>query len=61
MNHGSFAVIDNDRKLPKVKGRKTQSFDLWNFPDGGGHYFSNFPPFHVSQSLTSLHSTTYER
>jgi hypothetical protein len=48
MNHATFAVIDNDRNLPTVSGRRNQNFSLWNFGEGGGLYFSSFPPFHVS-------------
>ncbi len=51
MNHATFAVIDNDRNLPTVSGRRNQNFSLWNFGEGGGLYFSSFPPFHVSIPL----------
>lgn len=54
MNHGTFAVADNDRNLPTVKGRKNQNYALWNFPGSGGRYFSSFPPFHVSSKLTHI-------
>ena len=48
MNHATFAVIDNDRNLPTVSGRRNQNFSLWDFGEGGGSSFSSFPPFHVS-------------
>ena len=50
MNHATWAVADNDRNLPTVKGRKTQSYALWNFEGSGGRYYAAFPPFHVSVS-----------
>ncbi|KAI4241070.1 MAG: hypothetical protein L6R42_011382 [Xanthoria sp. 1 TBL-2021] len=54
MNHATYAVIDNDRNLDKVPGRRNQNFSLWNFGDEGGFSFSSFPPFHVcSSSLSS--------
>lgn len=46
MNHGTFAAVDNDRSLPQVPGRKIQSFASWDF-NGGGKFYSPFPPFHV--------------
>ncbi|KAI9879042.1 MAG: hypothetical protein M1830_009784 [Pleopsidium flavum] len=62
MNHGTFAVADNDRNLPIVKGRKNQNYALWNFPGSGGRYFSSFPPFHlggfVSLIVIPIYSTT---
>jgi len=51
MNHATFAVIDNDRNLPTVSGRRNQNFSLWNFGESGGFSFSSFPPFHVSVLL----------
>lgn len=48
MNHRTFGVIDNDRNLPTVEGRRIKSFALFNFADGSGRFFSSFPPFHVS-------------
>ena len=50
MNHAAIAVADNDRNLPTVKGRKSQSYALWNFEGSGGRYYAAFPPFHVSVS-----------
>ncbi|KAI4254857.1 MAG: hypothetical protein L6R42_007015 [Xanthoria sp. 1 TBL-2021] len=47
MNHATYAVIDNDRNLDKVPGRRNQNFSLWNFGDEGGFSFSSFPPFHL--------------
>ena len=47
MNHGTFAVADNDRNLLTVEGRKNQNYALWNFSGSGGRYCSTFPPFHV--------------
>lgn len=47
MTHGTFAVIDNDRNLPTVDGRKNQDFALFDFAGSHGRYFSSFPPFHL--------------
>ena len=47
-HHATWAVADNDRNLPQIEGRKTQSYALWNFDGEGGRYFAAFPPFHVS-------------
>ncbi|KAI4249038.1 MAG: hypothetical protein LQ352_005745 [Teloschistes flavicans] len=47
MNHATYAVVDNDRNLDTVQGRKNQNFSLWNFGKDGGFSFSSFPPFHL--------------
>ena len=47
MNHATWAVLDNDRNLPTVEGRRNQSCALWNFEGNGGRYYAAFPPFHV--------------
>lgn len=47
MNHGTFAVADNDRNLPPVPGRRNQNYSLWEFHGTAGRYYSSFPPFHV--------------
>ncbi|KAI4234458.1 MAG: hypothetical protein LQ349_003784 [Xanthoria aureola] len=47
MNHATYAVVDNDRNLATVPGRRNQNFSLWNFGDDGGFSFSSFPPFHL--------------
>ena len=47
-NHATWAILDNDRNLPTVNGRKNQNFALFNFSRDGGLYYSSFPPFHVS-------------
>lgn len=54
MTHGTFAVIDNDRNLPTVDGRKNQDFALFDFAGSHGRYFSSFPPFHVSFCFHTL-------
>lgn len=60
MNHATYAVIDNDRNLAKVPGRRNQNFSLWNFGDEGGFSFSSFPPFHVcSSSLRAVAQRQY--
>ncbi|KAF1949507.1 putative NRPS-like enzyme [Byssothecium circinans] len=47
MNHGTFAVGDNDRNLPTVPGRVNQNWSLWDFPQKA-HFFSPFPAFHLA-------------
>ena len=47
-NHATWAVVDNDRNLRTIKGRRNQNYALFNFPGDGGRYFAAFPPFHVS-------------
>lgn len=47
MHHATFAVVDNDRNLPTVPGRRNLNFSLWNFGEDGGFSFSSFPPFHL--------------
>lgn len=47
MHHATFAVVDNDRNLPTVPGRRNLNFSLWNFGEDGGLSFSSFPPFHL--------------
>ncbi|KAF2683122.1 acetyl-CoA synthetase-like protein [Lentithecium fluviatile CBS 122367] len=47
MNHGTFAVGDNDRNLPTVPGRVNQNWSLWVFPQKE-YFFSPFPAFHLA-------------
>ena len=47
MTHGTFATMDNDRNLVVREGRKRLDFTVWDF-NGGGRYYTAFPPFHVS-------------
>ncbi|KAL8833479.1 MAG: hypothetical protein Q9170_004253 [Blastenia crenularia] len=47
LHHATVAVVDNDRNLPTVLGRRNLNFSLWNFGDAGGFSFSSFPPFHL--------------
>ena len=55
MTHGTFATMDNDRRLANIDGRKKQDFSIWDFASSSKFYFS-FPPFHVSKSphVTSI-------
>jgi acyl-coenzyme A synthetase/AMP-(fatty) acid ligase len=46
MTHGTFAVTDNDRNMPVPEGRKPQNAAQFNF-EGGGRFYSCFPPYHV--------------
>lgn len=53
MNHATYAVLDNDRNLATIPGRRNQNFALWNFGGEGGFSFTSFPPFHVSNLSAS--------
>lgn len=55
MNHGTFSVVDNDRNMPTVNGRKNQNLALFNFAGSHGRFFSSFPPFHVSSYSTLVY------
>ena len=35
MTHGTFAVLDNERNLRPVDGRKNRDYSIWDFPGGG--------------------------
>lgn len=48
MRHGSFAVMDNDRKFPKVPGRKNHDLTVWDFDGAVGRIYEPFPPFHLA-------------
>ena len=47
MTHGTFAVLDNERNLPRVHGRKNRDFSIWDFA-GGGRFYTVFPYFHLA-------------
>ncbi|KAK4939716.1 hypothetical protein LTR28_009304, partial [Elasticomyces elasticus] len=44
-------VWDAHRYIPKTQGRKNQDYSLWDF-EGGGRYYSSFPPFHLAGFVT---------
>ncbi|KAI8625972.1 acetyl-CoA synthetase-like protein [Xylariaceae sp. FL1651] len=46
MTHGSFAVMDNDKNLPEIPGRKRRDWSMWNF-EGEARVYSIFPFFHL--------------
>lgn len=48
MTHGSMAVWDGHRNIPKIPGRRNQDYALFDFGEGGGRFYSSYPPFHVS-------------
>ncbi len=50
ITNGVYCVEDNLRLLPKVKGRKNQDYSIFDF-DGGGRFYSSFPPFHLAGIL----------
>lgn len=56
MTHGTFSVTDNDRFMPTPQGRKPQNGAQFNF-EGGGRFYSCFPPYHVRMIAYSLYKT----
>ncbi|KAI0841826.1 acetyl-CoA synthetase-like protein [Hypoxylon sp. FL0890] len=42
----SYAVLDNEKNLPDIPGRKRQDWSLWNFPGGEARVYSVYPFFH---------------
>ena len=50
MCHATFAVIDNERNMPTVPGRKNSDSTLYNFPTHG-KFYTCFPPSHVGSIL----------
>lgn len=53
MTHGSFSILDNERKLPTVPGRQNRDFSIWDFP-GGGRFYHIFPYFHLAGFLSNI-------
>lgn len=49
MTHATFAVLDRERNLAKVSGRKNRDYSIWDFKEGG-RFYTVFPYFHVSSS-----------
>lgn len=54
MTHGTFSVLDNERNLPRVSGRKNIDTSIWEFSDGGGKFYTPFPFFHLSGFLSTV-------
>ncbi|KAF2256018.1 acetyl-CoA synthetase-like protein [Trematosphaeria pertusa] len=53
MTHATFAVLDNERYLPKVPGRRNRDYSIWDF-NGGGRFYTVFPYFHLAGFLSLL-------
>lgn len=53
MTHATFAVLDNERYLPTVPGRKNRDYSIWDF-NGGGRFYTVFPYFHLAGFLSLL-------
>ncbi|KAJ8065226.1 hypothetical protein OCU04_005931 [Sclerotinia nivalis] len=58
MTHGTFAVLDNERNLPKVPGRKNRDFSVWGF-QGGGKFYHVFPYFYLAGFLSNIVNPTF--
>ena len=54
MRHGSFTIMDNDRKFPKVEGRKSHDITIWDFDGTPGRIYEPFPPFHSAGFQTKV-------
>ena len=52
MTHGTFAVLDRERNLPAVPGRKNRDFSIWDFGPVGGKFYTIFPYFHLAGFLS---------
>lgn len=52
MTHGTFAVLDRERNLPTIPGRKNRKFSIWNFGPMGGKFYTIFPYFHLAGFLS---------
>lgn len=55
MTHGSFAVMDNEKNLEEIPGRKRRDWSMWNF-EGESRVYTIFPFFHVSPSVKEMHT-----
>ncbi|KAK2603619.1 hypothetical protein QQS21_004200 [Conoideocrella luteorostrata] len=53
MTHGSFSILDNERNLHRVPGRKNRDFSIWDF-SGGGRFYHIFPYFHLAGFLSNV-------
>jgi thioester reductase-like protein len=53
MTHATFAVLDNERNLPCVPGRRNRDYSIWDF-DRGGRFYTVFPYFHLAGFLSLL-------
>ena len=54
MTYGSFAVLDRERDLPTVAGRRNRDFSIWDFGPHGGKFFTIFPYFHLAGFLSLI-------
>ena len=52
MTYGSFAVLDRERDLPTVAGRRNRDFSIWDFGPRGGKFYTVFPYFHLAGFLS---------
>ena len=59
MRHGSFTIMDNDRKFPKVEGRKSHDITIWDFDGTPGRIYEPFPPFHSAGFQTKVMAPLY--
>ena len=54
MTYGSFAILDRERDLPTVAGRRNRDFSIWDFGPHGGKFFTIFPYFHLAGFLSLI-------
>lgn len=54
MTNGSFSVLDRERNLTTVIGRKNRDFSIWDFGPSGGKFYTIFPYFHLAGFLSTV-------
>ena len=55
MTHATFAVLDGERNLPTVPGRRNRDWSVWDFQGPrGGKFYTMFPYFHLSGFLSTV-------
>ena len=59
MTHGSFSILDNERNLHRVPGRKNRDFSIWDF-SGGGRFYHIFPYFHQHRFIRGSESNGFQ-
>lgn len=59
MTHATFAVLDRERNLPKIPGRKNRDYSIWDL-EGGARFYTVFPYFHVSLSILDIRHSSIQ-
>jgi thioester reductase-like protein len=53
MTHATFAVLDHERYLPTIPGRRNRDYSIWDL-SSGGRFYTVFPYFHLAGFLSML-------